>query len=552
MTNQEIADIFELLAKLMDIHGENSFKTKTYSTAAFKLEKLPQPLNAMLPEAIRSIAGIGDAVTAKIIEILETGKLQVLDQYLHKTPAGIVEMLNIKGLGPKKIAVLWKELDIESIGELEYACNENRLITLKGFGEKTQASILKSILFLNQNRGFYLWAEAEAIAVQITQTLSTQFPDAHLSVSGLYRRQWTSLSVIDWVTTIQPEQLTTVFAAVTDVQILQEQDKVTVTLPNSPVLCFTITTNTAYFKKLFTESSTPEFLVAFEAKYPLPNELNSEAEIFSQHQLPFIPPALRESAHVLQPKQLERVAHLIQPTDIKGIIHNHSTWSDGLNTLEEMAIATRDKGFEYLVISDHSQAAFYANGLSPERIQAQHAEINMLNQKLAPFKIFKSIEADILHDGSLDYNDEILASFDIVIASVHSNLKMTEEKAMQRLLTAIQNPHTRILGHPTGRLLLSREGYPVDYKTLIDACVAHKVVIEINAHPRRLDLDWRWLPYALEQGAMLSINPDAHSIAGIDLVKYGVLAAQKGGLTAQDNLSSMSLTAFEQFVANKR
>jgi DNA polymerase (family 10) len=213
-----------------------------------------------------------------------------------------------------------------------------------------------------------------------------------------------------------------------------------------------------------------------------------------------------------------------------------------------MATAARDKGYEYLVISDHSQAAFYANGLFPDRILLQHAEIDMLNEKLAPFRIFKSIEADILHDGSLDYNAEVLSSFDLVIASVHSNLKMSEEKAMQRLLAAIQNPFTTILGHPTGRLLLSREGYPVDHKMLIDACVEHGVVIEINAHPRRLDLDWSWIPYALDKGAMLSVDPDAHSIKGMDLVKYGVYAAQKGGLTKERNLSSMGLTEFEKFI----
>jgi DNA polymerase (family 10) len=216
-----------------------------------------------------------------------------------------------------------------------------------------------------------------------------------------------------------------------------------------------------------------------------------------------------------------------------------------------MAIAARDKGYEYLVISDHSQAAFYANGLFPDRIILQHAEIDLLNEKLAPFRIFKSIEADILHDGSLDYNAEVLSSFDLVIASVHSNLKMSEEKAMQRLLTAIQNPFTTILGHPTGRLLLSREGYPVDHKMLIDACVEHNVVIEINAHPRRLDLDWSWIPYALDKGAMLSVDPDAHSIKGMDLVKYGVYAAQKGGLTKERNLSSMGLEAFSAFLRNK-
>jgi DNA polymerase (family 10) len=223
-----------------------------------------------------------------------------------------------------------------------------------------------------------------------------------------------------------------------------------------------------------------------------------------------------------------------------------------METIEQMAITARDQGFEYLVISDHSQAAFYANGLAPERIVAQHIEVDALNNKLAPFRIFKSIEADILSDGNLDYTDRVLNTFDLVIASVHSNLKMSEEKAMKRVLAAIANPFTTILGHPTGRLLLSRKGYPLDHKVIIDACAEHNVVIEINAHPRRLDIDWRWIEYALEKGVLLSINPDAHSTGGYKDVFYGVMAAQKGGLTAAHNLSSFSLAQFEAFVANSR
>lgn len=552
MTNQEIADIFDLLSKLMDIHGENSFKTKTYSTAAYRLEKIPGSLQDMSPEQINSISGIGDAVTRKIQDILATGKLALLEEYLDKTPPGVVEMLSIKGIGPKKIAVLWKELGAESIGELEYACNENRLISLKGFGAKTQESILKSIAFMHNNKGFYLWAEAEAIALQLKQNIQEAYPQCKLEFTGEFRRQLPALAAIAFVTDLNTEQLKASFDQIPDAVFEAEGTTLFVKIPNSPTLHFYQTTTDSFHKTLFTTTSAPQFADAFAADYTLPEQAQSEEDIFSQNQLAYIPPSLRESAKVLEQAKTHSLPQLIGPSDIKGIIHSHSTWSDGVNTLEEMAIATRDKGYEYLVISDHSQAAFYANGLFPERIVQQHAEIDMLNEKLAPFRIFKSIEADILHDGSLDYTPEILASFDLVIASVHSNLKMNEEKAMQRLLAAIANPYTTILGHPTGRLLLSREGYPVDHVRLIDACVAHKVVIEINAHPRRLDLDWSWVPYALEKGAMLSINPDAHSVKGIDLVKYGVLAAQKGGLTPERNLSSMGLQDFQACLSRQK
>jgi len=239
---------------------------------------------------------------------------------------------------------------------------------------------------------------------------------------------------------------------------------------------------------------------------------------------------------------------LIQVGDIRSIIHSHSNWSDGTNTIEEMAAECKKRGLEYLVISDHSQTAYYAKGLKEERILEQHHYIDSLNSKLFPFKIFKSIESDILNDGNLDYPENVLKSFDLVIASVHSNLGMTEEKATARLLKAIENPYTTILGHMTGRLLLSRNGYPLDHKKIIEACAANNVVIELNAHPRRLDIDWRWIEFALENGVLLSINPDAHALSGFEDIKYGVLAAQKGGLTKENNLSSYGLKEFEAYL----
>ena len=242
----------------------------------------------------------------------------------------------------------------------------------------------------------------------------------------------------------------------------------------------------------------------------------------------------------------------IELKDIKGIIHCHSTWSDGFNTLLEMAIAAKEQGFEYLVITDHSKTAVYANGLSIERILLQHQEIEQINKKLYPFKIFKSIESDILNNGELDYPDEILQQLDMVIASIHSNLKMTEEKAMNRLITAIENPFTNILGHPTGRLLLSRNGYPINYDKIFDACAANNVAIEINANPRRLDLDWTKIDEALNKGILLSINPDAHSIKGFEDILYGVKIAQKTLLPKEKNISSFSLTEIQKYIAENK
>jgi DNA polymerase (family 10) len=278
----------------------------------------------------------------------------------------------------------------------------------------------------------------------------------------------------------------------------------------------------------------------------------TEKDLFEAKGLPWIEPYLRESGDSIQRALQEPPGPVIQTGSIKGLIHSHSTWSDGSNSILEMAKACIERGWDYMVMSDHSTTAIYANGLNAERVAAQHQEIDLLNRQLAPFKIFKSIESDILGDGSLDYPETILASFDLVIASIHSQFGMSEEKATARLIKAIENPYTRILGHPTGRLLLSRKGYPIDHQKIIDACAAHQVVIELNAHPRRLDIDWRWIDKALQKGVLISINPDAHATKGLEDVRYGVLAAQKAGLTADKNLSSFSLPAFEQWLSGKK
>lgn len=537
----------------MDIHGENSFKSKSYSIAAFNIEKLPREIEEMDDAELFGLKGIGESTGKKIREIQNTGKLAALETIMASTPAGILEMMQIKGLGPKKIAVIWKEMGIESLGELEYACNENRLVTVKGFGAKTQESVLQNIQYYKQNMGFHLWAEVEETGKSLLAQMQKAFPDHLFSLTGDIRRQSNTLESIAFVSDIDRDKLAKQFEPLPDTVIEEEPNNIlTVRIPNEPVIKFHLCDTKAFYHTLFATTGSDEFMSAFFEKYTLPETPADEAEIFAKNKLAYIQPAQRETARILELAADGELNELIQPTDIRGIIHSHSTWSDGMETIEQMAKAARDKGFEYLVISDHSQAAYYANGLTPERIAAQHQEIDALNDKLAPFKIFKSIEADILGDGNLDYNSKVLNTFDLVIASVHSNLKMTLDKAMDRVMKAIQNPFTTILGHPTGRLLLSREGYPLDHKAVIDACAAHNVVIEINAHPRRLDIDWKWIEYAVEKGVLLSIDPDAHAVAGYKDVYYGVMTAQKGGLTATNNLSSFTLTQFEAFLEKYR
>lgn len=556
MDNYQIADIFSLLSKLMDIHQENNFKAKSYASAAFNIEKLPMQLTEMPKEKISEIRGIGESTASKIIEILETGELKALKELIEKTPVGVIEMLNLKGLGPKKISTIWKEMGIESIGELLYACRENRLKLYKGFGEKTQQNVIETIEFYLNNQGSHLYAQVEAVEPQITAYLQKLFSPQNIALTGNYKRQLEYVDELEYVVNSSNEMIKPKFLSAQPPELLEETPgSLLYKLLNG--LKLRLYTGKANFSKnLFETSGSKEFIDAFTAIYGKPEfsdaEITDDKYLFSSVGINYIPPFLRETAKIIDKAKVGNLPNVIQPTDIKGIIHCHSNWSDGSNTLEDMANAAKEQGFEYLVISDHSKSAFYAQGLFEEKISAQHKLIDELNNNLTGFKIFKSIESDILYDGSLDYSNAVLATFDIVIASVHSILKMTEEKAMQRLIAAIENPYTTILGHMTGRLLLSRKGYPVNHKKIIDACAANNVVIELNAHPSRLDIDWRQIEYALEKNVLISINPDAHSIEGFKDIRYGVLVAQKAMVTKEQNLSSMNLQQFEEFVQRRK
>ncbi len=553
MNNYAIADNFSLLSKLMDIHGENSFKAKSYAAAAFTIEKLPSQLATLPPEQVFKIRGIGDSIGKNIVEQLETGRLSALDEYLKKTPAGILEMLSIKGIGPKKIATIWKELEIETLGELLYACNENRLMLYKGFGEKTQQNIKEAIEFYMGALGSYLYQQVESFVETVHQKLKSAFKSDFL-LTGEYRRQLEVINKIEWVTSESAAGLKDFFAQ-HDFQVKEESNEcISFAGKENIILCFYLAPPQQLQSKLFTTSCSEDFLKEWElvTQWNASTSYASEDEIFNHANICPIPAYQRETAIIIHAARNNELHSVIEPEQITGIIHSHSNWSDGSNTIEEMAKAAISGGYRFLVISDHSKSAFYANGLQEERIKAQHLQIDELNAALAPFKIYKSIESDILNDGSLDYGNGILKSFDLVIASVHSNLKMSQEKAMSRLLNAIENPYTSILGHMTGRLLLSRNGYPVDHDKIIDACAANNVVIELNAHPRRLDIDWRWIHKALEKNVLISINPDAHAIEGFGDCRYGVLVAQKAGLTRSANLSSFSLSAFEQFVQEQK
>lgn len=552
MDNGHIADAFNLVARLMDVNGENSFRIKTYSNASFNIDKEQKKIAELSLADIAAIKGVGASTAQKIFDFIHTGKLDILEEYIAKTPAGIIEMLSIKGIGPKKINVIWKEMGIESVGELLYACNENRLTMYKGFGEKTQNNIREALEYFISKKGFFLYAEA----VPFYNETATLF-DSNFTPVGDYVRHQEIIESLDFVVTnASNTEVKDKFQTLPFLFVSEAGNELVYQIENGPKIKCILIDESLKNAEVFKRNAAPEFIVLLEETYPdlntVLNATTSDEAAFSQLGIAYLPPYLREvTNNALQLAQNNALPAVITNSDIKGIIHSHSTWSDGVNTLEEMAVFAQQTGLEYLVISDHSKSAFYANGLYPDRIVSQHAEIDALNNKLSSFKIFKSIESDILIDGSLDYEDSVLASFDLVIASVHSILKMDETKAMNRLIKAIENPYTNILGHMTGRLLLSRPGYPVNHDLIIDACAANNVVIELNAHPRRLDIDWRFLTKALEKGVLTSINPDAHSIEGYKDTQYGVFVAQKAMLTAGKNLSSFTLPQMESFIAQQ-
>lgn len=547
LDNSTIAAHFRLLGELMELHGEGGFKSVAYTNAYRTLKNFDIPLVDLSIPELEEIPGIGKAIAAKIFDLVQHNTFPLLEKYLSLTPPGVVEMLQLKGVGPKKIGQLWQELGVESIGELYYACLENRLTLLKGFGEKTQANLVQQIEFIQQSRGQLLYARAEPLALSMLHALRTRYPNQYFELTGAVRRKETTLSAIEILTDLAeknwPEATELLGGAISDGRAVLDNGLSLHFFPvegNSPVLSLFSTTGVpAHVEQVLKKANN------------LPIAPDSELAIYTAAGMPFVSPELRQD--VAEWKWIDNGATpLLSEKDIRGILHAHSTYSDGTHSLEEMATYCRDQGWAYLGITDHSQSAFYAGGLKESDIRRQHEEIDRLNGQMAPFRIFKGIESDILTDGRLDYPDEILRSFDFVIASVHSHLKMDEDKATARLLKAIEHPATTILGHATGRLLLSRPGYPIDTKKIIDACAANGVAIELNANPFRLDIDWTWIPYCMEKGVPVAINPDAHNLAGMHDIRYGVAAARKGGLTPVACLSTLNVTELELFFQNSK
>lgn len=555
MSNKEIAAHLSLLANLMEIHNEEPFRVRSFANAAFRIRQLDRPVFGLSEADLLAIPGIGKVIASAIAELMVDGSIRQLDELESATPEGILEMVRIKGIGAKKIHVIWKTIGIDNLPDLLAAIDQNKLIKYPGFGARTQQNIKEAISFYLAQRERLLYAQAEKWIAEFLEMLQPLLHPMEIKVTGEARRHCETVGEVQFLVQGTGDDI---------LKKLKSQGiKVTQAKKNSDIFFTTgdgisarivATSGTGFLRSLFTSTGPEAFVRKFDQQFPDTDFLSAKSEtgLFDQAGISEILPFMRDTEGIIPLAVKTKIPKVIEPEDVRGLIHCHTTWSDGVVSIEEMAQACMSRGLEYMVLSDHSKAAFYANGLDENRVALQQKEVDRLNKKLAPFKIFKSIECDILADGRLDYEEETLQSFDLVIASIHSNLKMSEDKATTRLLRAIENPYTTILGHMTGRLLLMRPGYMPDHKAIIDACALHGVVIEVNANPRRLDMRWQWIPYAVSKGVLLSINPDAHSREEIDKIRYGVLAAQKGLLTAERNLSSFSLEELEEFIAGKK
>ncbi|MBI3611543.1 MAG: DNA polymerase/3'-5' exonuclease PolX [Nitrospirae bacterium] len=571
MTKQEVSDILDEISTLLELKGENPFKCRAYANAARAVASLETDLSeAVRSGALKEVKGIGAALFEKITELVATGKLGYYEELKASVPPGLLDMIRIPGLGPKRAKAIFDQLGISTVGELEYACNENRLLTLEGFGPRMQEKILQGIQYVRKQKGQFHYPVAANEAERLYDALKTHKTVQRIAIAGSLRRKKEVVKDIDLLVSAERSgPVTEAFTTLPEVEevIAKGETKSSVRLKSGINADLRVVSDAEFPYALHHFTGSKEHNVAMRGRaLRLGFKMNeyglfqgekliackNEEEIFARLGLAFIPPELREDMGEIAAAETKKLPKLIAAADIKGIFHNHTVYSDGNATLEAMVEAARSAGYEYIGISDHSRSAVYANGLEIERVRQQQKEIDELHKKHKDITIFKGTECDILPDGTLDYPDDVLAGFDFVIASIHSKFAMTEAGMTDRILKAIQNPYVTILAHPTGRLLLTREAYPVDMRKIIRAARDHGVVMELNANPLRLDLDWRLCPLAVEMGVPVSINPDAHSVEGIGDVQYGVGIARKGWLTRESVFNTKSAVEMKKVLAQRR
>ncbi|HEY3663442.1 MAG TPA: DNA polymerase/3'-5' exonuclease PolX [Chthoniobacterales bacterium] len=578
---EQIIDVLETIATLLELQEENPFKIRAYTNAARSIETWGGNLRELAEQdRLQEIPGVGQAIAGKISELVLTGESKFFDELRAKFPPGILELFGLPGLGAKKIKALYEKLQVGSIADLKKACAEGRVAELPGFGKTTQEKLALTITNRAKQTGSFRLGAVAAEAEQILDDLRQHPAAARVSTAGSYRRRKEIVRDLDFiVATKEPEEVTEFFVrhALVESVIARGATKTSVRLHSGIQADLRVVSTAEYPFALgyFTGSKEHNIVLRNRAlqrgwtlnEYrlaPLESEtkkkkpvlqiptVRDETELYRALDLDFIPPELRENSGEIEAAADGRLPRLLEPENLRGTFHCHTSASDGRNSLEEMAEAAQELGLQYLGIADHSRSSIQAGGLDRARLRTQVAAIRKLNKAFEGFRLFAGVECDILRDGSLDFDDETLGELDYVVASVHSAFQLPEAEMTKRIIRAISNPHVTFLAHPTGRLLLSRDSYAVDIPAILEAAAETGTWIEINAAPKRLDLDWRWWPLAKEKGVKCVINPDAHGVERLQELWFGVGVARKGWLTRDDVVNTLPLGKIERALAQKR
>jgi DNA polymerase (family X) len=572
METPRIAQIIDEMGTLLELKGENPFRCRAYHTAAQSLSNLPGDLREMIADgSLKEVAGIGETMYAKIVALATTGQLAAYDDLRRSMPPSLVAILRIPGLGPKKIKALHETLKVESLADLRAAAAAGKIAGLKGFGAKTEANILEGIAFVEKAGERILQSDALRLVAPILEAIRNHPKVIRAEFCGSLRRRAETIGDLDILCSSKdaPAVLDTFVKLPQVAAVLAHgSTKASIRLADGVQCDLRGVEDSQYPFALhyFTGSKAHNIAMRKRAlargltlnEYALSGPkgavaCKTEADLFEALGLAEIPPELREDSGEIEAAEAGKIPKLVELADLTGTFHCHTDWSDGAAPLADMAEAARSRGLHYLGIADHSRSARYANGLSIERVREQWAAIDALNNTFGgKFHVFKGTECDILPDGSLDYPDDLLAGFDYVVASVHSSFQLPRDEMTRRLVRAASNPHVTMLGHPTGRLLLARDGYALDLDAVIDAAAAAGTLIEINANPHRLDLDAPHCRRAHQQGVAIVINPDAHSVGGLDDLEYGVSVARRGWLTRADLWNTGSLATMMRRLAQAR
>jgi DNA polymerase (family 10) len=550
-TTVEVAEMLREYGRRLSLAGGNPYRARAYVRAADSLAALGEPLEALVAEdRLTDLPGIGDAIAAIVTTMYRTGAYPKLEEMRREIPASVLEMLAVPGLRPDKVLKLYRDLGVTSLAELEEAARGDRIKKSKGLGASLQTKILQNIGIAKSGERRLHMHRADVLLRHAAERLKATEGIKRVAIAGDLRRGCELIGELALVAEAD---------AISDASAVSASGgELKVHLSDARhfgAALLETTGSPAHVEELRALAKSKGYRLDARGLWKARKLVAgaSEEDIYAQLGLQFIPPELREGADEIHLAERGKIPDLVGDRDVRGILHAHTESSDGVNTLAEMVEATRSRGYQYFGVADHSKSAHYAGGLSIAQITAQHKAIDRLNKSFdASFQVFKGIESDILADGSLDYADDVLARFDFVVASVHSRFRLDPKEQTRRIVNAIANPYTTILGHMTGRQLLRRPGYEVDVETVLKACARHSVAVEINANPWRLDLDWRWHRRALELGCMLSVNPDAHSTDEIDLTHWGVEMARKGGVPAARVLNCMPLAVFRRYLQDRK